>query len=59
MRLCKAMWGYAWLCMSESRPYGCGLALAIFCQSSANCIVELPLLVFCVKLLWRIYGDFT
>jgi len=41
---------YAWLCMSESGPYRCGLTLATFCQGSTNCtVLELPL--FFVKLL--------
>jgi len=27
-----------------SRPYGCGLAFALFCQGSASCtVLELPL----------------
>jgi len=52
-RLCLAVQGYAW-----SRPYECGLAFAIVHWGSANYTV-LGLLLFCVELLWRIYGDFT
>ena len=41
-----------------SRPYGCGLAFAVVHQGSTNCtVLDLPL--FCVELLWRIYGNLT
>jgi len=61
VRLCKAVFGCARLCMAVhewSRPYGCGLAFAFVHWGSANyTVLELPL--FCVELLWRIYGEFT
>jgi len=45
-------------CTEWSRPYGCGLAFAIVHWGSTNyTVLELPL--FCVELLWRIYGEFT
>ena len=56
-----AVHGCAWLCMAVlcgSRLRGCDLALAIFNWGSTNnTVLELPL--FCVELLWRIYGNFT
>jgi len=56
-----AVQGYVRLCMAVhkwSRPYGCGLAFAIVHWGSTNyTVLELPL--FCVELLWRIYGEFT
>ena len=56
-----AVFGCARLCMAVhgwSRPYGCGLAFIVVHQGSTNCtVLDLPL--FCVELLWRIYGNFT
>ena len=61
VRLCMAVQGYVRLCMAVhkwSSPYGCGLAFAIVHWGSTNyTVLELPL--FCVVLLWRIYGEFT
>ena len=55
------MHGHVRLCMavlSGSGLRGCDLALAIFHWGSTNnAVPDLPL--FCVKLLWRIYGNFT
>ena len=58
VRLCLAVQGYAWLYMGGLDLYGCGLAFAVVHQGSTNCtVLDLPL--FCVELLWRIYGNFT
>jgi len=61
VRLCEAMQGCVWLCKAIhewSRPYGCGLAFAFVHWGSTNyTVLEIPL--FCVELLWRIYGEFT
>ena len=53
-----AVFGSARLCMAVhgwSRPYGCGLTFAVVHQGSTNYTV----LLFCVELLWRIYGNFA
>ena len=53
-----AMHGCVRLCMDGPRLNRCDLALAIIHWGIANyAVLELPL--FCVELLWRIYGDFT
>ena len=56
-----AVQGCVWLCkavLSGSGLRGCDLALAIFHWGSTNnAVPEFPL--FCVELLWRIYGNFT
>ena len=57
VRLYMAVHGCAWLCW-VGLDSGCDLALAIFHWGSTNnAVLELPL--FCVELLWRIYGNFT